>query len=176
MGPGPTILALDVASTTGCAEGRPGEKPRTWKWRLGSDGATRPEKLFKLLSCLSEHLVVSKPKIIVIEAPAMLRGIDTALLLFGAVGVCEAVANGRGVQTIELANVQSVRAFFVDRARFAKVNDGKKAVMERCKALGWEPQGYDEADAAAIWAWACNKWFPKHAQRIEPLFVGSDPR
>lgn len=172
----PLILALDVASTTGCAEGRPGEKPRTWKWRLGGEGATRPERLFSLLCHLSEHLAVSKPRTIVIEAPMSLRGADTMMLLFGAVGVCEAVARGRDVNDVLLANVQTVRRYFVDRARFKQTNDGKKAVMEKCQALGWNPQGFDEADAAAVWAWACHTRYPRHAQHVEPLLIGSEQR
>lgn len=172
----PLILALDVASTTGCAEGRPGEKPRTWKWQLGKAGATRRERLFTLLSHLSEHIAVSKPKIIVIEAPMSLHGVEVTMLLFGAVGVCEAVAHGRGVNDVMLANVQTVRRYFIDRARFKQANDGKKAVMAKCQALGWNPQGFDEADAAAVWAWACHTRYPRHAQHVEPLLIGSDTR
>lgn len=178
----PLILALDVASTTGCAEGRPGEKPRTWKWRLGSEGATRPERLFSLLCHLSEHLAVSKPRIIAIEAPINVRGMDTLLFLVGAVGVCEAVAKGRGINDIMHANVQDVRGYFIQRRNFPSPKNGgvkdagKIAVMHRCHELGWEPQGYDESDAAAAWAWACHTRYPRHAQHVEPLLIGSDRR
>ncbi len=178
----PLILALDVAGTTGCAEGRPGEKPRTWKWRLGGDGSTRPERLFKLLTLLSEHLVVSKPKIIVIEAPINVRGMDTLLFLVGAVGVCEAVARGRGVYDQMHANVQDVRGYFIQRRNFpspkrgGEKDAGKKLVMQRCQDLGWNPQGYDESDAAAAWAWACHKRYPRHAPHVEPLLIGVNGR
>lgn len=179
----PLILALDVASTTGWAEGRPGEIPRTGRWVLGEKGATRPEKLFNLLRYLSDHLVVSRPRMIIIEAPLNARTQvhvgtteETALMAFGGFGVCEAVAQGRGVYRIERARVQDVRAYFIQRRTFSGKDEGKRLVMQRCQALGWNPQGYDESDAAALWAYGAHLLAPKHCQHVEPLLIGSNGR
>lgn len=183
MDDAPSILFLDVAGIVGCSEGRPGEKPRSWHWKLGGEGASQEERGYSLLRKLSEHLQVSQPRLVGIEAPlapAVLANIgskaDDAAFQMGTAFLAKVVAYGRGVPMIKFVNVQDVRQHFVQQRRFKGKNDGKRAVLQRCRDLGWEVDTFDEADAAAGWSYCCHRWFPRHAQHVEPLLIGANGR
>jgi hypothetical protein len=175
-----TILALDLASTSGVAEGRVGEKPRTWTWRLGSSGSSQAHRLAELLKLISNHLVVSKPQAIWVEAPMAPRVMvdigataDTAGLLLGLPAIIRAVSYIRGVYTVNDANVQDVRKHFCGRRTFPK-GEAKAAVIQRCKMLGWDVANDHEADAAALWSYACGQMNPRLAGALDPMFASAD--
>lgn len=177
--PGPLILALDLASTTGVAEGRPGERPRAWTWRLGSAGSSQAHRLAELLKLTSQHLMVSRPDQIWIEAPmapAVMVDIggsaQTAAFLFGCPAVVKAVAYLRGIYRVTEANVQDVRHHFINRRTLPK-GEGKRVVIDRCRVLGWEVENDNEADAAALWSYACGQHNPRLAAAVTPLFQGA---
>lgn len=171
------LLALDLASTVGLAEGVPGLMPRVWTWRLGDPGASQAHRFAELLKRMSDHLAVNKPDAIWIEAPLPPSALatmgstpHTAMLLLGLPAIVHAVAYLRGVYRVRLANVQDVRKHFCGQRRFSK-GQAKGAVMDRCRVLGWRVANDHEADACALWSYACGQSNPRLAAALDPLFA-----
>lgn len=174
---GGTLLALDLSSTVGVAEGMPGQVPRTWTWALGSPGASQAHRFAELLKRMSDQLAVTKPDAVWIEAPLPPSALatmgstpDTALLLFGLPAIVKAVAYLRGVYRVELANVQDVRKHFTGQRRHPR-GDGKNVVMDRCRMLGWRVANDHEADAAALWSYACGQSNPRIQAALNPMLA-----
>jgi hypothetical protein len=172
-----TILTLDLASTVGVSEGAIGSVPRAWTWRLGSPGASQAHRFAELLKLMSDQLAVSKPDEIWIEAPlppsalaTMGSTADTALLLLGLPAIVHAVAYLRGVYRVQSAHVQDVRKHFTGRRRHPK-GDAKAAVMDRCRVLGWKCANDHEADALALWSYACAQSNPRLQAALDPMFA-----
>lgn len=183
------ILALDLASTVGWAEGPPGELPRSGIIKLGSAEATAGERYWAMFRWLWERLGAFKPAEIVYEAPlppAFARGstnVDTTAFLFGVPAVVETVAQARGVYRVTKANVQDVRGHFiggrgflyrgkpiVGRRNLASA-EAKHCTMERCRELGITPATHDEADAIALHSYISAIRAPATASRETPLFA-----
>lgn len=170
----PTILALDLGSVTGCAEGRADEpRPRLWTWTLGGAEASQAARLAELVRLVADHLAVAKPDRVWIEAPMQARAAiaigdreATIRFLFGAAAVVHAVAYMRGCWNVREANVSQVRRHFIGTAH------GKGAVMSKCRVLGWQPRNHNEGDAAALWSFAAAHANPRTAHLVDPLFQG----
>jgi hypothetical protein len=153
----PLILALDLATMTGFAVGRVGEKPRFGTWRLKTS-EDEHDRATRNLGCqLRDVFSFQLPDKLVYEAPmassVMARmgnsnnaAGDLLLMLAGAVGgVCGpyGVRMGKG-------NVQTVRKFFLGKAR---PENPKRAVIVRCRELGFNVTDDNAADALALWHW-----------------------
>lgn len=163
----PLVLAIDIATSTGIAIGRVGEKPTLFTVNFGRD-ADMIMRVGKATLWAAEFLRLNRPDAIFIEAPMppnASKNADatmTALTLFGAIaGPCH--AKFRNVQT---AHVQSVRSKFLGIAR---PDDPKSCAMRLCEALGWTPSNTDEADAAALWWFAGLRLAPQKVQIITPM-------
>ncbi len=152
------ILALDLATKAGFAMGRAGEKPRAWSKRLRTS-EDAPERAFKRLGIeLRDLFTLELPDLVVVEAPLAggLIGnsnMATVYQLNGLVGGVFTICGPYGIRCIK-ANVQTVRKHVVGRAR---PDNPKKAVLDRCKALGYlPPECFDDniADAVAMHIWA----------------------
>jgi len=156
--------------------------------RLGDRDATTGERYAAMFRWLWERLGAFKPAEIVYETPmvpSFARGatnIDTSSFLMGLPAVVETVAQLRGVYRVSKANVQDVRGFFIGGRGFIRGGKpitgrrnlpGKEAkwcVMERCRELGHEPAGTDEADALALFFYASSIRAPASAAATTPLF------
>lgn len=151
------ILAYDLASKTGVALGEPGAAPRCWSFVIaGSNG----EKFSQLARIVTGHVNQHKPDLVVIEAPFVMNNSAVALL-FGFRAITFAVCGLRSVPVAEYTP-KDIRKHFLGTGGMKRV-EAKKAVMARCRSLGWVVAGDDEADAAALWDYAASKASPAHA-------------
>lgn len=182
------ILTLDLATSTGWAQGEPGGKVVSGFIILGTAGATEAERYAALFRFLWTHLSAFKPREIVYEAslpPGAKQGFttrDTAAYLFGLAGVVECAAYMRGVYSIRKANVQDVRGFFIGKRGFiyrgkpivgrrnSPSAEAKFCTVERCRELGYSPANHDEADAIALHAFVSSIRAPATAATHTPLF------
>lgn len=179
---GGSILALDLATVTGWAEGVPGAPTGTsGSFRLAPPGASAGERYDALFAWLWTRLSAFRPALIIYEAPAVpmhMRGatnIDTTAFLMGLPAIVEQVAHRKGVYRVRKANVQDVRAHFIGGRGFIyrgrpitgrrnlKSHEAKHCVIERCRELGLEPADDNEADAIALWNYAAAMADPARA-------------
>jgi hypothetical protein len=160
----PVYAALDLAKSSGVCWGEAFQPPtfETWVFKAKS----RPARFHELRIALAELLYRAKPAKVFIEEPVsphILAGIgssvETALQLNGMVALAEELCWHRGVAT-ELFNRQKVLGHFTGQPRFKKKDDGKRACLVRCKQLGWDAEGFDQADAAALWDYGCARESP----------------
>jgi hypothetical protein len=156
------ILALDLASVTGIAVGSPGGAPTAWSVDLGA-GRSEDHRFSQALVLTHKLIEAHKPDLLAIEAP--IGGKTTSHFLVGLVACVRGYAHNRKVRVVR-KEVAEIRKHFLGghitsahykhiknprQAKEAARNAGKAAVMQRCKALGWDAQDYDAADACALW-------------------------
>ena len=170
------IAAFDIATQTGCADGRAGGKPRVWHWSM-KDAGTRPAKLARLRYYCDRYFSETKVDALFYErglgiAAAMEIGMsdDTMALLRGAIGVVESCAAHAKVPLIEAVGVQDARRALLGPGRIPR-GEGKRLVRERCRILGWNPANDDEGDALCLWNFGCGRLSPMSAHLSTPLFA-----
>ena len=150
------ILALDLATTTGWAEGLPGERPTSGTVRLAPVGSP-PEAVFGgLLAFLAPRMTAFRYRMVIWEAPLDPRhlktNVNTARVLLGLPAVAGAVAHQTGHYGANEASVHDVRSFTLGK-RPAK-GEAKRAVMDAMRARGFDPRDDNEADAISLWIYA----------------------
>jgi hypothetical protein len=168
------ILALDLATTTGYARGKIGETPVCGSITFEGKGLT--DAVFcAALNWLGDLVADNPPDLLIVEAllpPDAMRGSTSRQVrdrLCGLNAIARAVGHRRGVGEISEASVQQVRAHFIG-ARHLQRKAAKAAVVSRCKSLGWDVANDNEADACALWSYACALIDPKQALAVVPLF------
>lgn len=183
------LLALDIATTTGVAVGdTAGGYPKAWSVNLGrplrghkkaAPHEVRFARLQQLVwSVCKEHEIER----VAIEAP--IGGPRTSHLLVGLAACARGTALLADCK-IEKQDIGSVRAHFLgfnpQKKDFAHLKNEdartmaiKNLVMARCKALRWDVEDHDSADAAAVWSYSASLHDPKFAYRHTPLFGGQD--
>jgi len=92
----------------------------------------------------------------------------SAVRLVGAVRAAAARAN---VRTHMVAS-STVRKHFIDSGGL-KSKEAKRAVIERCRLLGWAVEDDNAADATACWSYGISLVAPKWSPRSTPLFSGA---
>lgn len=171
----PFIIALDVASNCGVAEGYAGETPRLYSERMVKDGDDHDDAYGRCISWMARRLLVDRPDLIVIEAPipaAAMNGrtnADTIAMLIGMAACMGGTAKAKGIM-VRRVNIQRVRKNFLGVGNL-KGPEAKRRTMALCKSLGWEPPNHDAADAAACWHLACTDFAPKLAHLVSPLLL-----
>lgn len=170
------IVGLDIATSCGGADGRPGSKPRCFTWDMRKAEEGRPARLAMLMAYAVRYFAENKVDAVYYEAGMRMQAAleigtndETFALLRGAIGVIEACAYRARVPIISAVSVQEARKHFVGQKSFPK-GRGKAMVMERCKLLRWEPENLDESDAAAIWDYGCARSNPRTAHISTELF------
>lgn len=163
-----TVLALDISKNrTGVAHGRVGQKPAFEAMPLGleDDDFFRPEA--RAIEWIAQRLYVESDLTqfrIAIEAP-MERdssGGSNIKTILGAFSLCKAIggfAQARGVM-VRVHKVQTIRKAFLGRGNL-RSEIAKREAIRVCRALGWQPQNHDMADAGALWWFACQQWAPE---------------
>lgn len=166
-------LALDLATETGFVNALAGDrKPRCGSWKLKRPGDEAARAYRKLGQFLRDEMILERPEIVFIEAPVNIGAFlerddeapkgarfktssETISMLHGLVAVVHAICGGcYGIRCVQ-ANVQSVRKHFLGAAR---PQDPKKAVVDRCHALGYLPRenrNHNIGDALALWDYGC---------------------
>lgn len=174
------ILALDLATVTGFAYGKPGERPKTGSVRFGRVGDPRPvsyrayrEWLRKMLDGPATVRAADYFDLVVFESPSMSvmhtgkTNVDTLKKLIGFSEHTEELCHG--IVELREANVAQVRAFFLGSARI-KREEAKRLTIRKCAEYGWEVGDDNAADAAALWAYQVSCLRPDIGQNMTPLF------
>jgi crossover junction endodeoxyribonuclease RuvC len=178
------VLAIDLATKTGWARGCVGEVPEFGTMNFaakkkgtkgGSDMLLSSDSVFAAAMEWIGELLDPVPDILIIESmlpPDAMKNKTSRQVrdrLAGLHGIIRAVAKRKGVGEITEAAVGDVRAHFVG-IRNLKRHDAKSAVIDRCQSLGWDVANDNEADACAIWSYACALIDPVQALSVVPLF------
>lgn len=173
------ILALDLATNFGFAEGLPGQRPHSGHGRFASPNASHEAIFWDALKWATARFQLARYRLILIEAPlpsSFARGrtnVNTTTVLFGLPAVIGAVAHGLGQYNVKKATPDDVRAFFLGQRRL-KGPEAKKRVIQKCRDLGWiDPRAKassDQCDALALWAYGCECLAPGSGLHVEPLF------
>jgi hypothetical protein len=173
------LLALDLSSVaTGFAFGDGSyTAPKVGVWRL--PGAA-DDVFDRTLSVLGESILqlcrVIKATRVAIEAPIIAygsqknRSAHTAATMLLLTGVARGAAYTATKRNAALVASSTVRKHFVGHGF---PDNPKKAVMDRCRLLGWQIDSHDAADAAALFAYDMAVHEPKWAPRSTPLFRGA---
>jgi hypothetical protein len=151
------ILALDVATKTGVAEGRPGEVPRlqTIDFR-GDDGLTGLYGRATLW--MATKLRDDPPDLVVIEKPVPPSAAfghtnaDTTMITIGMFGLLCGIVHCKSIR-LEIAPISTWRKHFLGNGRLPGPI-AKAMALERCALLGWTAIDHNAAESAGIWSWA----------------------
>jgi hypothetical protein len=166
------VLALDLASVTGFAFGKPGDVPKFGSIRFVSKGASRAACYRQFRGWMDRVVTKRKPKLIVYESPAVpsimagKTNIDTIKVLMGLAENLEEFCYDR----VELreASVSQVRSHFIGQNLKSKI--AKPMVKAKCHERGWMCETTDESDACALWDYQCCWLAPEIAHKGTPLF------
>ena len=170
-----TVLALDLASTSGWAVGAPNQKPEFGSLRFAKPGLSRAKyyREFRLWMECAWNVRDRQPDLIVFEspiAPMIMQGrtnINTIKLL---IGMCEHLEEWcYGKFELREAKIGEIRAFFLGTNKI-KSAQAKSLTIQRCKSLGWQVNNDNEADACALWAYQIACLRPDIAATSGPLF------
>jgi hypothetical protein len=160
------------------AFGEAGATPRAWSVDLGKRLGDR-ERFSKTISLTRWACKRFKPDLIAIEAPIGGKTTRTSSWACGPVPwgkrrgftclsrsatspLCASTFFGKHLTAKHFPHLPAAKA----KAEI------KRSVMNRCKALGWEVDDHDAADAAAIWDYACAV-HAKTGHETTPLFSGA---
>lgn len=168
-----TILALDLATRTGFAFGRVDGVPRTGSIRFGSDAAATGRRYRLYREWLSDLCNTVSPDVVCIEKPMPpsfapgKTNLATLRLLIGLVEHTEELLYDSGIDVRE-ASVSDIRHHFIGAN--PRGPEGKRLVMMKCRALGWNVEDDNCSDAAACWDYMRCIIRPDLAVRSTPLF------
>ena len=169
-----SILALDIATTTGWAFGAAGEKPRHGANTLEPTGEDLGRYAYAYVQWLTGLVRTLQPKEIVYEAPVLpqprfnkekgkieqLTNIMTLRKLYSLTTLTELVALSEAVPCSEITSGQWRKAFLGqlypshnarNPSKRAERDDFKRAAIAVCRMMKWEPNGSDDAEALGIW-------------------------
>jgi hypothetical protein len=172
------ILALDLATVSGWARGCVGDHgPRCGTLAFSPKGESSENAVFGRALPLFQRLLHDDPTpdLVILEAmlpPAAMKGRTSRAVrdrLAGLHGIARAVAYHRGIYRIETATVSDVRAHFLSDRGLRRAS-AKREVTAVCQRLGWTVANDNEADACALWSYACGLLDPRTALRVSPLF------
>ncbi len=154
------ILALDLATNTGWAEGDPDRAeagPHFGSLRLAPEGSDQAAIFGGLIKFLGQRLEAFRPRTVVFEAPELYRLKSgkatrrTIEVLFGLPAVASGVCSRYSIHDLQEATPNDVRGFFIGDRKL-KREHAKAAVLAECRRRGWNVANDDEADACAMWA------------------------
>jgi hypothetical protein len=157
--PAPLIMAVDAATQTGICSGRPGDVPRFETVNFGDSGDNHLEVGARALRWIAHRLTDERPDQLWIEEPLSFEGssgkttraslvrLNGLYMLFGA------AARLKGVPVHDVL-ITSARKGFLGHGRL-KRDIAKRRTRAMCRLLGWSPANDDEADAGALWWFAC---------------------
>lgn len=156
---GVIILACDVASKCGLAEGEPGGVPQLSTEIFGRPGDEKFDAFGRAVKWAAGR-VSREPKVgaVYMEESVFIKDGRTTFRVnqvLGGLRACVAgVFRARGIPVHD-TSIRTVRACFLGKGNGNLPGDvAKELSMRRARQLGWNPEDLDQADAAAIWFWA----------------------
>jgi hypothetical protein len=160
---GGPIFAVDVGRLTGFAAGRPGEIPRSFTVTLSTPRAGLAVQASNLIAFLDRELREDRPALVAKEAPFSLAAFSDHRVAeavvrsaYGLHCIIEAVCQRFGIPCHEAAE-STITKHFTGRGRHGGRAARKRAIVARCKLLGYVPADCadeDRCDALAVWSWA----------------------
>lgn len=172
----PSVMAFDLAGRTGVAFGRVGEIPRAHALDLGKKG-TQGERLAALLHATQTLLERNRPDIVAYEEAV--GGPKTSHRLVEMIGAFLGQAHRSGFKPHGVP-IGTIRKHFLGKALNTTHFPGltkshakeaiKSTIIARCGALGWAPRNDDEADAMALWDYACSTYGRGQSVPVGGLF------
>jgi hypothetical protein len=181
----PFIAAFDIATAVGACDGVPGRVPRVWTWFLDDATGGRRFKFCYFRRLLDEYFGGVHVDAVYYEQPVNLRVLmqigateEVIAMLRGAIGVIESSATHAGIQTVLPVSVQDARGALTGKRTFPRRKVGKKsvstakdAIMDTARMMGVDVATDHEADAYAVWWYACARHNPRLAHLADPLFA-----
>ena len=170
-----TIVSIDLATQSGVAECEPGSAPRFYTVRFASPGDEHPATFTRARRWIDERLSVRDVAALYLEAPLRMgaaqgqTNADTVLRLNGLWAVISAAAGVWRVKYRDVS-VQAARTAFLGKG-FLRREEAKERAMQMARAIGWEPNNLDEADAAAVLYFALTREAPNAAPAITPMLM-----
>jgi len=167
-----TILALDLATTTGFAWGVPGKRPRFGTIRFAGRERAHTHRLFRQWLETNWNVRDEQPDLVVYESPAaplLMMGRTNISTIKFLIGLCEHLEEWC-YEKFELreASVQQVRAHFIGGNFKSAI--AKQMTIDRCLQLGWKVSNDNEADACALWDYQVCCIRPDLVHRTTELF------
>jgi hypothetical protein len=171
------IIALDIASRTGVAEGRPGQVPRLYSVDLKKTDDEFEDTFGRAVGWIADRLYAEKQAVeernlrIVIEAPINTgngggTNANSLIITKGLWASISGFARARRIM-VQRAHVATVRKHFIGVGNLPG-DIAKREAKRVCEAFGWSPPNLDAADAGAIWHWAAHKWNPEATPKVTP--------
>jgi len=155
IGPDATILALDIATRCGWAEGPVSGHPLFFgSERLAPEGAGDAAIFAGMLQFLGRRLAAFKPRIIVYEAPLDPRHMKmttkaTLRRLNGLPAVAEAIAYRMGVYDVREIETGDLKLYWHGKRNLPRPVV-KPMTIRKMQALGYDVKDEDAADAVAV--------------------------
>jgi Holliday junction resolvasome RuvABC endonuclease subunit len=172
----PYVLAGDLATNSGFAEGYPGDVPNlsTQHWGGENDSHLKicSRALGFIASRLADNCPAERVDVVCIEKPMRIGAaygksnaksiirLNTIYGIIGAAAIC------KGIKVIEV-DVQQARVVFIGDGKLER-SEAKRRAKAMCRVLGWPCRNADEADSAAIWHYGCSVVAPRKAVIIHP--------
>lgn len=170
------LLALDIATVTGCCDGTIGGDPRVWSWFLEDGGPSRPQRFRHFAGFLRRYFADHPCDGVVYEQPlnlAILARIGaqeaTVAFLRGSIGVLELICEEHG-KPVRPISVQDARQGVLGWRTNKTSHKTKNRVVDEVKLLGCEVEDEHQADAAVLWWFAGASCNPRLAIALTPLF------
>lgn len=146
----PTILALDLATSTGWALSKDG-KVTSGSIRFEVARGESPGSRFRRFRAwLLGRLATDRPEVIAFERPMAVKSAAAAQVLYGLVAVVLEIAEGAELDTLTVAPP-------VLKKHATGKGNADKAAMTTAAAIRWKRPGLDQPDEAdALWVldWA----------------------
>lgn len=158
------IVALDMSkSATGWACWAPGDdRVASGVWQLGSEFTSRGRVYCKLhenlmaLHALGAIEALFFEDSINIMPGAVPTNLESVRLSAGLCAHAESLGEALGFRIIRPVNQVTWRREFLGKMRRGtRKAELKDFAMQRCRQLGFRPQGHDEAEAIGILDYAC---------------------
>ena len=164
------ILTLDIATVTGFAIGPVSAAPATGleasagvfapqplsgSERIGNKHQSDGAFMASWFDWLFDLIAVHDPAIIIYEAPFVsgTKHINTARRLLGMAAIVEMVAHQKGVKIFQAHNA-TIRKHFCGKGNAPRA-ELKQRVKDECDRRGWTYEDDNEADALALFDYAC---------------------
>lgn len=174
-----TIMALDIATKTGVAEGRPGEIPHLYTVDFGGRNDEPQDIWCRAVKWTATRLQSFKPDAIYIEAsipPSQMWGRtnhQTTLILIGLWAAIAGHARARSIP-VRKVEISTARVHFLGRGNGRLPREiAKSRVIAMCELLGWSPPDDNAGDAGALWHFGCSQIAPELMTPTKPLFLSN---
>lgn len=149
------LVALDLATHTGCAIGRVDQAPTCTTEVIGERGASHGLRFQQVMRLTKRLITQHKPDAVIVEKAIASGPSGAEQRVQLAMGMRACVAGICSMHRVPFHEypIQSIRKHFFGRGNL-KRDAAKGAAMRRCRELGWNIANDNEADACAAWDYA----------------------